>query len=73
MATFTIRATEEQDKALEAFMSENDFSTKSKAVLWLIENSSKLRESRERLNAIKVSHERMAQEKELIALLLSQA
>ena len=73
MATFTIRATEEQDKALEAFMSENDFSTKSKAVLWLIENSSKLRESRERLNAIKVSHERMAQEKELIALLLCQA
>ncbi|WP_434951832.1 hypothetical protein ACRWQL_01090 [Shewanella sp. HL-SH4] len=42
MATFTIRADEKQEKALDSFMEKSNFAAKTKAVLWLIENAERL-------------------------------
>ena len=38
----TIRLTEEQETTLESFMASSDNATKSKAVIWLIENAERL-------------------------------
>ncbi len=67
----TLRTDTQQDEALENFMKLKGHATKSKAILWLIENGLNLCESHEKLNAITEGYERIAAEKEMIAELLS--
>lgn len=68
MATFTIRATEEEEEALQEFMEAKGFASKSKAVIWLIENGLNLCESHEKLKYISENKEVIETEEKIIAL-----
>lgn len=68
----TLRTEKNQDEALREFMELKGHATKSKAILWLIENGLSLCESHEKLNAISEGYERIAAEKKMIAELLDQ-
>lgn len=66
----TLRPTEEHDKKLDAFMAEQGHATKSKALLWLIDNAERLVESDKRLNAISEAYERQQRATEMLSDLL---
>ncbi len=67
----TIRLDEQQEILLGSFMENSGHATKSKSVLWLIENAERLIAADEKLNAITVAYERQQAESDLIAKLLT--
>jgi len=67
----TLRLDENQEKYLSKFMDSSYHSTKSKAVLWLIENAERLVESDKKLNAITDAHERKTSAENLLSDLLT--
>lgn len=68
---FPIRPNEEQNKILESFVSTSGHATKSKAILWLIENAQRLVDSDKTLTDIKNAHERRSAADNLISELLT--
>jgi hypothetical protein len=57
----TVRLTEEQELALESFMSKYDHNTKNKTILWLIENGERLCKNDETLCSIVIAEKKKAE------------
>jgi len=68
---FPLRLDEKQDATLNSFLASSGHATKSKAIIWLIENAERLIESDKKLNDITDAYERKQMAEELISSLLT--